>query len=125
MIPEDGSDARLRADDRGSDALGKSDQFSLGAASKNTAPKQTLARGSANTLRKPAGTAAKRNGTGFATATPRKAKNARIATLNPNSPSTTKMPRQPNRSAITPEMEAPRRLPVKPTASSRPIATWR
>ena len=39
VIPEDGSDARLRADDRSSDALGKSDQFSLGAASKDTAPR--------------------------------------------------------------------------------------
>ena len=35
------------------------------------------------------------------------------------------MPRQPNRSPIAPARVAPSTLPVSPTASSRPIATWR
>ena len=42
-----------------------------------------------------------------------------------NSPNTPNTPRQPTRSAITPAMEAPTRLPQRPTAKSRPIATCR
>jgi hypothetical protein len=92
-------------------------------ASKNTDAKQTLARGSAKMLRKLASTAARLKGAGAGVATPRKAKNATIATINPNAPRIAKTPRQPNTSPITPAIEAPTTLPVSPTASNRPIAT--
>ncbi len=42
-----------------------------------------------------------------------------IATIRPNSPRMANTPRQPSRSPITPANEAPTRLPVRPTASSR------
>src|SRR5262252_3833783 len=60
-----------------------------------------------------------------AVTTPRKAKNAAIVTINPNEPRIANTPRQPSRSPMTPAMEEPTRLPVRPTASSRPMATWR
>src|SRR4029450_80494 len=52
---------------------------------------------------------------------PRKAKNAGMATINPNAPRIAKTPRQPNTSPITPAIEAPTRLPVSPTAGNRTI----
>ena len=94
-------------------------------ASKNTDVKQTLARGSAKMPRKLPSTAARLKAAGRAVTTPRKARNAIIVTINPNRPRMAKTPRQPNKSPITPAMDEPMRLPVSPTASSRPIATWR
>ena len=94
-------------------------------ASKNTEMKHTLARGSAKMLRKFAITAARLNGAGGGVTTPRKAKNAVTVTIEPNAPRIANTPRQPKMSPITPAIEAPMRLPVSPTASSRPIATWR
>ena len=93
--------------------------------SKNTEPKQILARGSASTPRNPATAAARLNGFGGATFMPRKAKKAMAATRSPKPPIDKNTPRQPNRSPTTPEITAPMRLPVSPTASSRPIATCR
>ena len=93
--------------------------------SKNTELKQTFARGSANTLRNPAATAPRLKGLGFGVLKPRKAKNAITATIAPKPPIEKNTPRQPSRSPITPEITAPMRFPVRPTASSRPIATWR
>src|SRR6266700_3392061 len=93
--------------------------------SKNTDVKQTLARGSAKIPRKLAITAARLKRAGGCVTTPRKAKNAAIVTINPNEPRIANTPRQPSRSPMTPAMEEPTRLPVRPTASSRPIATWR
>ena len=93
--------------------------------SKNTEPKQILARGSANTLRKPAATAATLMGFGLAVGSPRKAKNAITATTRPKAPIEKNTPRQPKRSPITPDTVAPIRLPVSATAKSWPMATWR
>src|SRR5499427_3132032 len=71
-------------------------------ASKNTDVKQTLARGSAKMLRKLAIIAARSKGAGGGVATPRKAKNATMVTINPNEPRIANTPRQPNMSPITP-----------------------
>src|SRR5262245_58141835 len=70
-------------------------------------------------------TAARLNGADGGVTTPRKAKNAAIVTIDPNNPRIANTPRQPSRSPMTPAMDEPTRLPVRPTASSRPIATWR
>ena len=93
--------------------------------SKNTELKQTFARGSANTLRKPAATAPRLKGLDFGVLKPRKAKNAITATIAPNPPIEKNTPRQPSRSPMAPASTAPIRLPVNPTAKMRPIATWR
>ena len=76
-------------------------------------------------LRKLAMTAARLNGAGGGVTTPRKAKNAATVAIDPNAPRIANTPRQPKKSPITPAIDAPMRLPVSPTASSRPIATWR
>ncbi len=72
-------------------------------ASKNTAAKHTLARGSAKMLRKLAqhGRPIERRRRARV-ATPRNAKNAMTATTSPNSPRMANTPRQPSRSPITP-----------------------
>ena len=88
-------------------------------------PKHTFARGSAKMLRKFASTTARSNDACCCGTTARSAKKAAIATPNENRLSAPKTPRQPNRSPITPEIEAPTKFPVSATASSRPIATWR
>src|SRR5215468_1212820 len=94
-------------------------------ASKNTDVKQTLARGSAKMLRKLAIIAARSKGAGGGVATPRKAKNATMVTINPNEPRIANTPRQPNMSPITPAIEEPTTLLVRATASNRLMATWR
>ena len=71
--------------------------------SKNTEPKQTFARGSANTLRNPAATALRLKGLGFGVLKPRKAKKAITATIAPKPPIEKNTPRQPSRSPMTPD----------------------
>ena len=75
--------------------------------------------------RKLATTSARSRGLGFGRTKPRNAKNAAIDTIKLNVLITPNTPRQPARSPITPASDAPNTLPVRPTASSRPIATWR
>src|SRR5262245_45361793 len=84
-----------------------------------------LARGSAKMLRKLVITAARWKGAGGGVTTPRKAKNATMVTINPNEPRIANTPRQPNMSPITPAIDEPTTLPVRATASSRLMATWR
>src|ERR1700730_17231153 len=120
--PGDGG-ACLPARDSSSATYGKRPWMKM--ASKKTDPKHTLARGSAKMLRKIASTTARSNDACCCGTTARSAKKAAIATPKENRLSAPKTPRQPNRSPITPEIEAPTRFPVSATASSRPIATWR
>ena len=91
-------------------------------ASRNTAAKQTLARGSANTPWKFATTAARLNG-GGANFVLRSAQNANTETARENVPRIAKTPRQPNRSPITPAIEAPSTLAVSAIPRRRAIAT--
>ena len=69
-------------------------------ASRNTAPKQTLARGSAKMLRKFAITAARLNGGGAGKVLLRNAQKARSDTASENVPRMPKTARQPNRSPM-------------------------
>ena len=77
-------------------------------ASRNTAPKQTLARGSAKMPRKLAITAARLNGGGFGQVdVAKRPERQRSTPTSENSPRIANTPRQPNRSPITPAIEAP------------------
>ena len=94
-------------------------------ASKNTETKHTLARGSAKMLRKFASTAARLNGARGGVTTPRKAKNAAIATIKPNEPENAEDAAPAEEIADHAGDGGAERLPVRPIPSSRPIATWR
>jgi hypothetical protein len=62
---------------------------------------------------------------GCDSAAPRKPAATAIDAISTKPPSPASTPRQPRKSPIRPETEAPKRLPVIEPASVRPIAIWR